>query len=346
MRSDLQIINPLEYPQWDNFLLSQKEYSFFHSSHWARVLHESYGYRPLYFMRNDGGALTILFPLMEVKSLLTGSRAVALPFTDYCEPILSDKKKFPETLDQMIWYGRKAGWKSIEIRAKSEVSSEIPSSSLFYVHTCALSLALAGISESFRDSTRRNVKKADREGVTVSFSSSADSVEEFYRLNCVTRREHGLPPQPYYFFKKIFEHIISKGLGLVGLANYEDRNIAGAIYLHSRDEVIYKYGASLKKYQHLRANNLVMWEALNRYSKNGYKKLSLGITALENAGLKQFKSGWGAEEQIIKYIRYDLKAKSFISTKSHLTGGHNTIFRHMPIPLLKAAGYLLYRHMG
>jgi len=33
---------------------------------------------------------------------------------------------------------------------------------------------------------------------------------EYYRLHCLTRKRHGLPPQPTGFFQKIQEHIIAK----------------------------------------------------------------------------------------------------------------------------------------
>jgi len=46
------------------------------------------------------------------------------------------------------------------------------------------------------------------------------------------------------------------------LASHKGKNIASAVYFHFGDKAIYKYGASDRKYQHLRANNLVMWEAI------------------------------------------------------------------------------------
>src|SRR3990172_8371413 len=87
--TQLKVINPLDYPEWDKLLLSTRDYSFFHSSAWARVLHESYGYRPLYFTSIDNGILLSVIPIMEINSIFTGKRAVSLPFTDYCEPIIT-----------------------------------------------------------------------------------------------------------------------------------------------------------------------------------------------------------------------------------------------------------------
>src|SRR3989304_3383926 len=56
--TQLKVINPLDYPEWDKLVLSTRDYSFFHSSAWVRVLYDSYGYRLLYFtLINDGRLL-------------------------------------------------------------------------------------------------------------------------------------------------------------------------------------------------------------------------------------------------------------------------------------------------
>jgi lipid II:glycine glycyltransferase (peptidoglycan interpeptide bridge formation enzyme) len=96
----------------------------------------------------------------------------------------------------------------------------------------------------------------------VTFDNSWQSVETFYRLNSITRKHHGIPPQPKKFFKKIFEYIISARKGFVVLALQQGKPIAGAVYFLFGSEAIYKYGASDKEYQPLRPNNLVMWEAI------------------------------------------------------------------------------------
>jgi hypothetical protein len=342
----LEIINPLNYPGWDELLLSYPNCSIFHSSNWARVLNESYGYTPLYFSELNSNRLMTLIPMMEIRSVLTGKRGVSLPFTDYCELIMSQKYSFQVSLDQLIEYGRKAGWKSIGMRSGNSLTQDIPFSSFYYGHTLNLSQSEENIFSQFRKGTKSSTNKAIREGVKVNICKSLESIAEFYRLNCIKRREHGLPPQPFYFFKKIYEHILSKDLGIVVLASYNKTTIAGAVYFHFKDNAIYKYAASDKTYQKVSANNLIMWEAIKWYTRNGYNSLCFGRTEIENKGLLQFKNGWGANEHLIHYYKYDLIKDSFIRDSSKISGVHNSIFKNTPIPLLKLTGSLLYRHMG
>ena len=73
---EVEIINPIEYPGWDDLLLTNDQSSFFHTSAWASVLVESYSYTPLYFTIIEAGKLSALIPLMEIKSFLTGKRGI------------------------------------------------------------------------------------------------------------------------------------------------------------------------------------------------------------------------------------------------------------------------------
>jgi len=343
---DIQIINPITYPGWDDLVVSHPDYSFFHSSAWARVLFESYHYTPKYFTIINDGKLLALIPVMEVNSFLTGKRGVSLPFTDYCKPIIANGILFQNLLEHIIENGKKCGWKSLELRSSSDLLPSTMPSITYLGHTLGLDNGEQEVFSNFRDSTKRNAQKAVKEGVEVKIDHSLESVKEFYRLNCMTRKQHGLPPQPFHFFKKIYDHVISRNLGFVILASYSGKNIAGAVYFHFGEKAVYKYGASDKKFQHLRANNLVMWEAIQWYSQNGYKNLCFGRTERENQGLIQFKSGWGTTEQQINYYRYDLNKGSFVPGSSKVTGFHNKIFRNLPLPLLKRVGSVLYKHVG
>jgi hypothetical protein len=346
MSLKFEIVNPLTYPGWDDLILSSGKGSFFHSSHWARVLHESYGYKPVYFVSLKDNLLETLFPFMEINSFLTGKRGVSLPFTDYCEQIIPDNSDISEIMDELIHFGKKAGWKYIEIRDGAQMPQNLLPFSSYYRHLLDISNDAQTLLSGFRDSMRRGIKKAEREGVKVNICSSSDSIEEFFKLNCMTRKRHGLPPQPISFFKKIHEHIISKDHGFVALADYNGQKIGGAVCFHFGKRGMYKYGASDSRYQHLRVNNLLIYKAIRYYTGKGYRSFCLGRTESKNGGLLQFKRGFRAEEQIIKYYRYDFEQRSFVKDPTRITVTGIKLFSNMPIPLLKFAGALLYRHAG
>lgn len=342
----LEIINPLSYPEWDNLVLNAQGGTIYHTAIWGRVLHDSYNYEPRYLVQISDGKLIALVPVMEVKSLLTGKRGVSLPFTDFCEPIISDVNSRRDILERLVEYGRNAHWKYLEFRGGEQMLGQVPSSSSFYRHVLKLSTNVDAVYGQLRANTRKNVKKAQREGVTITQSGTLDAVRSFYTMHCKTRKRHGVPPQPFHFFERIYDHVISRDHGLVALASQKEKIIAGAIYFHFGQEAIYKFGASDSTYLHLRPNDLLMWETIQWYCRNGFEQFCFGRTELDNEGLRKFKNGWGAKESVICYFNYNLVEKEFEPEKGSIIGTYTNVLKWMPIFLLKLIGKVLYRHVG
>lgn len=342
---NIQIINPIEYPNWDDLLLTNDQTTFFHTSAWASVLSEAYNYKPLYFTIVEDGQISVLIPIMEINSFLTGKRGVSLPFTDECCPIAKNNEKFQHLTKFIFEYGEKAGWKNIELRGNHNALTNLPAYKSYYTHVLDLDESENRIFSSFKSNVKRNIKRALKEGLQVNLSNTWESMMTFCRLNCMTRKKHGLPPQPLSFFKKIFEHIILPQNGLIVQALIQMKPIAGAVYYHFGNHAVYKYGASDRKYLNLRPNNLVMWEAIKYYINNQFQNLSFGRTEPDNHGLLHFKRGWGTREETLNYYKYDLKQDCFVSKESKLRTSYN-IFKHMPSPLLRLTGNILYRHVG
>lgn len=344
---DHQLVNPLQISSWDEALLRHPEATLFHSSQWARVLHESYAYAPLYVVGFEGGAIRALLPLMGVHSALTGRRGVSLPFTDYCRPLVHDGEDFSDLLAAAVDHGKRAGWRSVEVRSDGTLPPGIPPSASFWRHTLDLASYRSDLEVALRDSTRRSARKAADLGVSVAFETTAEALRHFFRLNCLTRKRHGLPPQPFSFFEKLRTYILSRGQGTIALARYREEVVAGAVFLSFGKWAIFKYGASDYRWQHLRANNLVFREAIRRYATMGCATMCLGRTDPQHHGLLQFKRGWGGREERMDYCRFSLERSTFVREPSSTPWAFSRrVFRFMPIPVLRLTGSLLYRHAG
>jgi len=341
----MQSINPIEYKGWDDLIAEHPGSSVFHSSHWAKVLSETYNYIPRYFIQQSEKGLEFMLPVMEVRSSLTGIRGISLPFTDFCEPYIERKAGFNEIFERVTGSGKDFKWKFLEIRGGGDLLENINPSLEYFGHKLKLTNE-TGLWAGLKSNTKRNIKKAQKEGVTVDIAGSAQAMHEFYRLNCITRRKHGLPPQPYQFFRNVYEHIIKAGFGSIISAFYGRTIIAASIYFHSEDQVLYKYGASDIAHIHTRANQLIMWEAIKHYTGMGYTSLDFGKTDMNNDGLRRYKLSWGTSERKIKYFRYDLRTDQFITDQTREEGWYNHIFSRMPLPLLRAVGKLTYRHIA
>jgi hypothetical protein len=346
MSVKLEILDPCQVQEWDDLVLDTESYSFFHCRAWAEVLNHSYSYKPYYFALFSGPRILGLIPVLEIKSLLTGKRGVSLPFSDFCEPIILEKNRFKELFEGVINVGNKFGWRYLEIRGGGRWFDNVRPSSQYLGHRIALNGNIDQLLSDCRKSTQRNIKKALKAGVECETVQSISAVKEFFHLNCITRKRHGLPPQPFSFFKNIYHYIIAKNLGNIVLASYKNRIIAGAVFFHFGNKAIYKFGASEIEYQHLRANNLIMWNAIKWYSQNGYQVFDMGRTETNNNGLNQFKSGWGTQSKSICYYKYSITKRKFVKSTSDASIIFHKLFSNLPLPLLRIVGSLAYRHIG
>ncbi len=346
LRGGAQPVKQLYQSDWDALVARHADASLFHTTAWAKVLAGVYGYKPAYFALSEPEGRQALLPMMEVDSWLTGRRGVALPFTDDCEPLYSDITPVKDLIQSVLGYGRTRNWKYVEFRGGLKAFDGVPPSLSFHGHIVNLAQPEDSLFAGLESSVRRAVRKAEKGGVTVEFSNTLEAARTYYALHCQTRKKHGLPPQSFGFFQKIHEHILSRDMGTVALARHEGRPIAANIYFIRGSQAIYKYGASDESAQHLRASNLVMWEAMKWCARNGAKSLHLGRTSIANEGLRRFKLGWGAREHQVEYFKYDFRKQGYVTDTDEAFGWHNRVFRKLPVFLSRLVGAALYRHVA
>lgn len=287
--------------------------------------------------------------MMEVNSWLTGRRGVSLPFTDYCEPSADSETSLGEVLQEVAVFARHRGWNYIESRGRAGLATLFPDarpSLSFYTHELDLRPGADAIFQTFENSFRRAIRKAEKSGVTVEFSSDPDAIRDYYALHCRTRQQHGLPPQPFRFFQNIQEFVLGRNMGTVASARFEGRIVGSAIFFKFGTEAIFKFGASDKAFQSLRANNLIMWAAIRWCIQQGAHALQFGRTSLSNEGLRHFKLGWGTKEARIDYYKYDFRKQAYATENDNTMGWHTRVFQRLPIFLSRWAGAALYKHIA
>ncbi len=283
---------------------------------------------------------------MEVDSWLTGKRGISLPFTDECATLTLNEKNAKRIRDKALELAKNRNWKYIEFREGENDDDQEKASIRYFSHTLALEKDTSALFNRCSSSARRAIRKSERSGVEVSRSESLEILKSFYALLCLTRKRHGLPPQPWLFFENIHKSILSQNKGSVFLATRGAEPIAGALFLGQNQNAIYKFGASNEEHQAARPNNLVMWKAIEWHALNGFGKLHFGRTSIGNSGLRRFKQSWGTEEQILPYYRHNTKTQAIESLHDQTSGWHTRIFQRLPGFLSREIGKLLYKHVA
>jgi len=343
---ELFVLDPTTRDDWDTMVSVFPEASFFHSRAWLKVLERSYGYRPVLLVGSCREEPVLILPFLEIRSPLTGCRGVSLPFSDHCPPLISKTAQKIQVEEFLTSLGREKGWKYFEIRGDGALSDGARPLTSYLFHTLNLEPDASVLFKQFRKGTRSTIKKAQREGIVVVGDRAWSSMAEFYRLHCLTRKKHGVPPQPLAFFKELHKQAIEQGSGLVVTAYLKGKSIAAGVFLEFNGAVIYKYGASDTRYQRLGANDLLLFHAISHYCERGCRTLDFGRTSPANEGLARFKSGWGTSVRTVNYFRKNLGTGKFISKGYEKSTLINSVFAHLPAGASRFVGKKLYKHFG
>ena len=344
-RAVVAVVDPLEDTHWDLAVRSFPGATIFHSAAWARVLRDTYRYRPQYLVAYRDHDLAGVLPLMEIHSAFTGTRGVSLPFTDFCPPLARDAEAVGALLAKAQGLAHARQWRYLDLRDFAVGAAEAPALT-FLEHTLDLTDDPELLAAGLRPELRRAIRKAEKAGLSCSSATGIGAVGAFYRLHCMTRRRHGLPVQPFSFFRNIHEHLLTAGLGFVILARTQGQPVAGGLFLHFGTHAMYKFGASDPAHMSLRGNNLAMWQGILACAARGATTLSMGKTPPDQDGLARFKASFGATEATRSYLRWEPASAQWTPPDDSWTGFHNRLFQHLPIPALRMAGELLYKHVG
>jgi CelD/BcsL family acetyltransferase involved in cellulose biosynthesis len=331
--------------RWIDFVSSKPQATLFHHPAWLKPLAECYGFRPFVIAVCDaGGQVLAGLPIMEIRSRMTGRRWVSLPFTDYCPPLYDDREALTRLTHDLVSLYQAGRVPRIEIRWELPAEPPIQSSSAFYLHTVKLASDPQAVMKRFERTHRQNIGTAENRGVRIERGTGQEHLRRFYEMQLETRRRKGLPVQPRKFFDLLGKEILAQGLGFILLAYKDAQCLAGGVFLHWQQTLTYKYAASSGEDQQYRPNNLLSWTAMRWGCENGYTVFDLGRTELENAGLRRFKRGWGAEESPLTYSI--LSAAAPAGSNGKLMSLMEPLIRKAPPWVCRAAGELLYRHFG
>jgi len=344
------LIDPLTDPRWMSLVETHPDASVFHTPRWLHTLRSSYHYEPVVITTcGPSEPLANGLVFCRIRSWLTGSRMVSLPFSDHCQPLVSGPAELMELLTS-LWNQQPRKWKYIELRPlvplgeQEEAAGGLAQSESFCFHSLDLRPSLDDLFRGFHKScVQRKVQRAGKEGLSLEQGRSPELLRMFYGLMLLTRRRHQLPPQPFSWFQNLTD---SMGEKLnVRVAMKDGQPVASILTLAHQKTVVYKYGCSDAKYHNVGGMPFLFWQAIQDAKANGAEEFDFGRSELDNSGLITFKDHWGGARRTLTYYRYPGKFSESTS-KSWRAGAARKGFSILPDFCLTAAGKLLYRHIG
>ncbi|MDH3223275.1 MAG: GNAT family N-acetyltransferase [Gemmatimonadota bacterium] len=325
--------------QWRDFALSHPDSTTFHHPEWQELLRSHYGFRWMAPALVERGDIVAAAPFLETRTFSGRRKLTCLPFSDCVTPLA----RGPDHLAE-YWRALQQEplnrYPSVVVRTGGP-APPVPSGTDWVRHLVDLRRAEEPL--VLPSSVRRNLRKAERAGLTYARRADPGAIEEFYRLHVLTRRKLGVPVQTRGYFRALHERIIASGLGFVGAVSRGSEVIGAGVFLQFGSTLIYKYGASHPAALSDRPNELLFARTLGIAQDEGYARFDFGVTRRTNEGLRRFKEKWGGVESPVfhAYIRGHPPDGSRPGVAHRVAA---TAIRRSPTFVCRALGAALYRY--
>lgn len=317
--------------RWDDACRAARDVpAFGHSAAWARVLRRVYGTtcRGAYCDFHDGFRL---LPLHEVRTLTGKRRLASVPYASYGGPLPADGAADSATVAAAV----PAGAAPLLLRTVAPEAADpaaLPATTDRVTMWLDLPADVDTLWKSFPAKVRNQVRKAEREGVTVA-AGRAEMLPDFYALYSRRMHELGTPAHVPAFFAALLEEFPEAE---ILVARHQEEAVGTVFDIGWGPWRVNLYGATLFARRALCANNLVYWKSLERAIGSGRTRYDFGRSRLPS-GQYDFKRQWGARPHL---IREALLVHDGTGWRRNETAGEGPLLRllakgwsRLPLPL-------------
>lgn len=148
---------------------------------------------------------------------------------------------------------------------------------------------------SFSKNIRRDVRRAERSGLSVDAALDHEAVDQFYSLYLESmRRNRAVPKYNRKLVGAICEQLVRAGPGALLLARRDQRVVAGILVVDSPNASHYLLGGSRTDALAFCPNDLLLARAIQRASARRLQFFDFLPSAPGDTGLIRFKTKWGA----------------------------------------------------
>jgi lipid II:glycine glycyltransferase (peptidoglycan interpeptide bridge formation enzyme) len=295
---------------WESFILSRPETNFLQSWEWG-LFHMSLGKKVKYLALLDESAI-VGAACMVKETARRGTYATVAggPIIDW-----SNTAHVHAMMDSIKKSGREMDCAFIRFRPQIASSTESLKQLQEYgfllspMHLTADLTVILDITQSeeeilkqMRKTTRYEIRKAEKEGITVKVSENPDDLQEFYKHQLFLAKKHAFVPFSYTFLRKQFETFVQEHKAVLFHSMLEETLLASAFVIFYNQEAVYHYGISTPENSHLPGSYACQWAAIKEAKKRGMKKYNFWGVAPQGAshhrfsGVSIFKRGFGGTE--------------------------------------------------
>jgi CelD/BcsL family acetyltransferase involved in cellulose biosynthesis len=347
--AEVLVSDPRTDPRWRELSRGPSGHLFL-SPPWITAVCETYGFTPTCRLVTDGtdeprGGLVVV-PVSD----MCGSRLLSLPFSDHADPVVDDAETWSSLVQGLLSPDVPFTLRCFDTAVPATAAGAeggLRRTGAAAWHGTWLEGDQDAMLGRLSGHARRNIRIAERSGVTVHLSTGLDAVRSFHELHRRLRRDkYRLLAQPWELFERIWQEFAREDGVVTALARVGDQVVAGAVFLVWQDVLYYKFGASLREHLALRPNDAIFWAGLRLAQQRGLRLLDWGLSDLDQPGLVAYKRKWAPEERTIVTLRGGGEMAPGATEQRALLGQLTELLTDPEVPdsVVARAGALLYRY--
>ncbi|MCU0711870.1 MAG: GNAT family N-acetyltransferase [Pirellula sp.] len=296
-----------ELPEWDEFVESHPQGSIFHSSSMIRVEESTKQHAPYAIGAVDSnGAICAALVAVRVSTLDGLGSQLSTRSLMYAEPIALDSEIGRLGILSLIQrHDEDMFRKALFSEVRPNFSNSVAANSLiqcgyercgYLNYELAINRSETDLFRNMSPKRRNNVRSAIRRGVSVKELELPDGIETLYRLISTSYKRSKVPLADSSLFYSVANHLDADRVRLL-VAYCDGEPVSAACFLAYKERVVCWYAGTLR-IPGVHSMTLVFWEAIKRFSQDGYSVFDLAGAGWEGEeyGPGKFKSKFGGTE--------------------------------------------------
>jgi FemAB-related protein (PEP-CTERM system-associated) len=329
--------------EWDAFVASRPESTFFHLSGWRQVIKRSFGHACPYLETRKDGGLGAIMPLTEINSRLFGHFLIGNGFTVGGGPIFADADALAAILEEAASLGRARNVAYIELRDCGAAGSPWQSRSDLYAgFEGPIAKDEADNLKQIPRKQRAVVRKALDQGFEITIERQT---RPFFDLYARTVRDHGTPVLPRRYFEALLA-VFGEACEILTVRQ-GGRPISSVLSFFFRDRVLPYYTGSIPQARRSGANDMMYWALMRRAAQRGCVVFDFGRSKV-GTGPYSFKSNWGFAPRPISH-QYLLLGRDTLPNLNPTNPRYAKLiaaWQRLPMPIANAISPFISRSLA
>ncbi len=328
---------------WDAFVMACPQATFFHRSAWQQVMREVFRHDTHYLFAHEGGRVTGVLPLAQMKSMLFGNALTSLPFAVYGGVAADDEATASALEAEAQGLAQQLGVDHLELRQLQRKHEGWPRQELYVTFR----KEILAEEEANMLAIPRKQRAMVRKGIKNGLKSEIDpGVDRFFKLYADNVHRHGTPALSRRYFEALRRHFGSDSEVLT-VTGPDGQLLSSVLSFYFRDEVLPYYAGDDWAARDLAANDFKYWELMRRSCARGLKTFDYGRSKV-GTGPYSFKKNWGFEPTPLHY-EYRLYKRDAVPQNNPANKKYKLMietWRRLPLGFANWLGPFVVRSLG